>query len=580
MNPEMTVAAVFAVFAAAAAVLILLERSRQNRQLHDKIKNSWGSPLSQLFSVREPEEIRVWSDSGRGSPERDRCAAMDDITAKDLDLDRVFRLMDHTLSSPGSEVLYAWLRHPLTDPEALKERIRAEDYFEAHEAERNRIREILLRTGRLKKGSFAASILALEEAEPIGRSSYLILSVLTAALFVLLFVSPLAAVIGMVPVLFLDFRTHLAMKERTAPCIAGFRAVLRLLEASDRILALDIPELRPYTKGLAEASKAFSGFRKGAFLITSAGSVGTGIGDAVLEYIKMFFHVDLIRFDAMLAAVRGHIGEACLLLDRIGSLDALAAAASFGKSAGCVCRPSFAAEEGGAAEAAASGNSGAGAGFAAEALVHPLLTDPVPNSISVKQDVLLTGSNASGKSTFLRSAALAAVMAQSVGLVTAASYRAPMYRIITSMALEDSLENGESYYAVEIRSLKRICDAAALPGPPVLAVIDEVLKGTNTTERIAASSQILKALAGGNAMIIAATHDGELTEMLKGLYRNMHFGETVTGGDVSFDYILRDGASEGRNAIRLLAEAGYGAEITDGARRCAREFEETGEWRL
>ena len=110
---------------------------------------------------------------------------------------------------------------------------------------------------------------------------------------------------------------------------------------------------------------------------------------------------------------------------------------------------------------------------------HPLLTHPVKNSIR-KTEVCAAGSNASGKSTFLKMVAVNAVLAQTIHTCTAESYHAPVFRIFSSMALRDSIQNGESYYIVEIRSLKRILDAAQTETAPVLSFVDEVLQGTNT----------------------------------------------------------------------------------------------------
>lgn len=94
------------------------------------------------------------------------------------------------------------------------------------------------------------------------------------------------------------------------------------------------------------------------------------------------------------------------------------------------------------------------------------------------------------------------------------------------MALRDDLSSQESYYIAEIRSLKRILDAVG-EEYPVLCFVDEVLRGTNTVERIAASSQILESLASENVICFAATHDIELTYILEGVYENYHFSEEI-----------------------------------------------------
>ena len=126
----------------------------------------------------------------------------------------------------------------------------------------------------------------------------------------------------------------------------------------------------------------------------------------------------------------------------------------------------------------------------------------------------MTGSNASGKSTFLKTAALQAILAQTVHTVLAKEYEASYFRVFSSMALRDDLVGEESYYMVEIRSLKRILDRM-VEEVPLFCCVDEVLRGTNTVERIAASSQILLRMAQERLLCFAATHDIELTYLLR-----------------------------------------------------------------
>ena len=143
------------------------------------------------------------------------------------------------------------------------------------------------------------------------------------------------------------------------------------------------------------------------------------------------------------------------------------------------------------------------------------------------------------------------------------------------MAVADDIASGSSYYMAEIKALKHLIDACEAPRP-VLCFVDEVLKGTNTIERIAASSQILKSLVKENTICFAATHDRELTEMLSDYYTNYHFEEEMQEDDVKFSYRLRKGPAGTRNAIKLLKIMGYDSGITDSAEQSAAGFEERG----
>lgn len=214
----------------------------------------------------------------------------------------------------------------------------------------------------------------------------------------------------------------------------------------------------------------------------------------------------------------------------------------------------------------------------AENMYHPLLEKPVKNSILTEKGVLLTGSNASGKSTFLKTVAVNAILAQTVHTCMADSYSAGLYRIMSSMALRDNLSGGDSYYIVEIKSLKRILNQIEEKGTTVLCFVDEVLRGTNTVERIAASTQILKSLSRANVLCFAATHDIELTHLLEKYYNNYHFEEEIIDNDVVFHYQLLKGRATTRNAIKLLGVMGYEKEIIREAEKMAEDFLRSGNW--
>ena len=213
-----------------------------------------------------------------------------------------------------------------------------------------------------------------------------------------------------------------------------------------------------------------------------------------------------------------------------------------------------------------------------ENVMHPLIENAVSNSIDTKKGVLLTGSNASGKSTFLKTIGINVLLAQSVHTVLAKSYKAPLLRIYSSMALKDDIYEGDSYYIVEIKSMKRIIDAAKEEGNPVLCFVDEVLRGTNTVERIAASTEILKFLTDSGVNCFAATHDIELTQLLKDKYDLYHFEGNVSDNDVHFDYMLKKGPATNRNAIKLLSVLGYDSSLVDNAQNLAEKFLNTGVW--
>lgn len=131
---------------------------------------------------------------------------------------------------------------------------------------------------------------------------------------------------------------------------------------------------------------------------------------------------------------------------------------------------------------------------------------------------------------------------------------------------------------VEIKALKRILDLRGSADAPVLCFVDEVLRGTNTVERIAASAQILKSLSRGNCLCFAATHDIELTHLLEDIYYNYHFSEEIEEEDIYFSYKIMEGRANTRNAIKLLHIMGYETEIIQEAELMAGDFLKSGVW--
>ena len=136
------------------------------------------------------------------------------------------------------------------------------------------------------------------------------------------------------------------------------------------------------------------------------------------------------------------------------------------------------------------------------------------------------------------------------------------------------------YLSGKSKAVNRLMDAAAADSQnPLLCFVDEVLRGTNTVERIAASAQILEKLSETGIYCFAATHDIELTHLLARCYDNCHFEEEVKDGDVLFSYRLLGGRAHTRNAIKLLEIIGFSKDIIQKADDMAGEFLRNGEWK-
>ncbi|GHT87791.1 hypothetical protein FACS189474_1520 [Bacteroidia bacterium] len=194
-------------------------------------------------------------------------------------------------------------------------------------------------------------------------------------------------------------------------------------------------------------------------------------------------------------------------------------------------------------------------------MYHPLIESCVPNSIETNgESVLLTGSNMSGKTTFIRTIGLNVLCAQTLNLCFAKAFSSPLMKIHTAIHLSDSLEKSLSFYMKEVVTIKEMLTEAR-NGSRNLFLLDELYKGTNTLERIAAGKAVLSALALNENLVFASTHDLELAGLLTGEYRMYHFCEQINRDELSFDYQLKNGKLNQQNAIRLLEIQGYPPEV-------------------
>ena len=559
MNSTLTFIAVVAVILALCAWIGAIRSKERAAALESALKDQFGKVPDKKMSPLRWEKVNAYY--LRHPPED----GIDDITWNDLDMDAVYTRMDSTLSGAGEEYLYALLRSPvrgLTSPKVSKDLIR---YFEEDEHTQVRIafQKALSAFGHSGKYSIYDYLDLLDEVPTQSNMRQLPVFLLPLLSLALLFVSVPAGVVCLIASLCWNMVTYYRRKGEIEPYIVSFYYLLRMLRCADEVISVSCGPFAGEQAELAKMQTSFARFRRGSGILLSGSAMSSGNPiDIVLDYVRILFHVDLIKFNTMVVEAGKHREEMDAELTILGRLDAAIALASFEKSLPYTCDPIL--HEDGILEA--------------EGIYHPLLSDPVPNSIRAVRPILLTGSNASGKSTFLKSIALCSLFAQTIGFCPAHSYSGRIYRIRSSMALRDSIRSGESYFMVEIKSLKRIADLAGDGTRPVLCCIDEVLRGTNTVERIAASTEILKAFASHGVLCCAATHDIELTSLLEDCYDNYHFEEDLRGGDVAFSYRLFPGRANARNAIRLLDAVGFDEDITGRALQRAERFEETGEW--
>lgn len=548
-----------------AIVLVLLvvssfraEKERRVKTLR-RLKNEYEQPLNRKLEHEDYERLKAYF---KDLATRE-IAVIDEDTWDDLNMDAIFMEINNTNSSMGREYLYALLRRPQNE-EFLRKLDELCENFHANENIRLKIQEELAHLGYARGISVYQYLKNIME---LGTKSnvlhYLELAFLLVSMMILFFVRPDIGIILFVAALGVSVIMYFREKARVESYFQCVKWIVGMIHASKVIGRMNIPFENGFQEELREIYKKVGKISKNIYLMVSGNNMAGSILEIALDYMRILTHVDLIKFNKVLKEVQKYQDELIRMYEILGLMESAIAVAAYRNKLPMWCKPQL--KKGWEA-------------YEVTELYHPLLDNPIPNSIKAKECVLLTGSNASGKSTFLKAVAINALLSQTIYTSTSKEYHGDYYRIVSSMSHRDDILNGDSYYMVEIKALKRIMELADNTDDRLLCFLDEVLRGTNTVERIAASTQILRSFPIKGALCFAATHDIELTKLLDDVYDNYHFDESFENNDVKYNYNLKRGPAVTRNAIKLLAQTGYDEELIKDAVRMTEIFEEKGIW--
>ena len=488
---------------------------------------------------------------------------IDDITWNDLEMDAFFEKFNNTCSRNGGEYLYDMLRRPLIfgdSVETLKERGRVARLFSEDHSLRERFREALKDEEKASDISFYEMLSRLDSIKREGNLIHFISLFLGILVLLLIFINPPIGFILFLIVSFINITTYFRRKGEIEGAYSVFRYLIKEIRECRALIKKDMPGLESYREELDGCIEKLRGIERNSWIILSGKKLTGGIAELPLDFIRLYFHPDLIKFNNMLELFIREKKAALDLFKITGFLDAEISISLFRESLKVMAEPQFVTEN----------------TLKVKDGYHPLLKEPVPFDIDSERLILVTGSNASGKSTFLKSAALLMILSETVYTVSAESFSVKPALVMTSMSIRDDIIGGDSLYTAEVRSVKRITEMRA-SGVDTAVFLDEVFKGTNTVERIASLSVLLKALSDGS-IVFAATHDTPLTEILEDIYSNYHFEEEVTESGITFPYELKKGRTDSRDAIKLLSIMGFDSDITDSALRLSDRFIKEGIW--
>ncbi len=530
-----------------------IKRKNKEKKIKEIIKNQWGKTRKQKRDFSVIRKLFDFLNKNLEIP-----FTIDDITWSDLDMDVVFSKIDQTMSLPGMQYLYYILRRPIYDIDILKKR-------------NNMITKLMENREVSINIQFPLFILGKEKGEEIIEyfekginidkkplAMYRILSYLPLLGIGVLFYDISKGFFLIIIIIMINLFFYNNNKRKILQEIDFFKYLGNLIRCAECILKIDIDEEELIQGEIRESLKKLKKLKKNLSKLSYDKSYNSEL-DIVKDYINM---VVLREPKIFYKTVKLLNENKKLLLELyliIGKIDAYIAIASYKSSLEYFAEPILKEDYNRFS-------------ITYEEMYHPLLEKPVPYNFELEnKGVLITGSNASGKSTFLKTIGMNTIFSQTLYFIFAKKYTSSFFRLFTSIGTTDSIVEGNSYFMAEAKALKRIIDSIG-KGYPILCILDEIFRGTNSAERISAAKVVLDYLIEKNTCVFAATHDLELTKLVNERYENYHFTESIYEDDIKFDYILRSGPCTSSNAIAILRYLGYSEEIYKEAKLKAEKY--------
>ncbi|MEM9829829.1 MAG: DNA mismatch repair protein MutS [Bacteroidota bacterium] len=485
-----------------------------------------------------------------------------DNTWVDLDFDEVFMYVDRTCSKVGQQYLYEILRTLTKNGErsAHSEKIIA--FFK----ENYSIKEsTVLALSRLNKSaSYYLKNLFLGSYTQKPKWFWVIplLSSLGVLTLILAFYFPIFWLV-LVVILATNYLVHYWNKNNMMQYSNAVSQLLTLNQVATKILHSGIPlkntdELQSAIKILRDVERKAVIFKMEARAQSQlVGELGALLFFFV-ETIKALFLIEpLLLFDIVekLSQKKSAIE---IIYCAVGEVDVAISIHSFRESLPYFCVPAFAGKQ---------------KSIYAKSMYHPLLAEPVANTIDLSngRSVLISGSNMSGKTTFIRTVGINTILAQTINTALAQEFIIPRIRVYSAIRIADDLLDDKSYYLEEVVRMNELLQESKIDYQN-LFLLDELFKGTNTVERVSIAKAVLSYLNRHQNLVFASTHDLELTKYLADSFNYFHFSEIIENDRLSFDYLLKEGELTKTNAIRILELNKYPEEVVQEAKEVARQI--------
>ena len=518
--------------------------SKKNKKAIEQIRTNWGKPKTESFyfgGIRSFFEIF----------DNNKFHQLSEQTINDIDFYSLFKFIDRTTSKVGQQFLFKKLMQP-TDSLINPSQELIEKFMNDSEL-REQIQLELLKLNNTDV-YYISTLLQENLLERPNWLKYLKLDLILIALLIpLTFKFPFLFVVILLIFSF-NLLLHYSNKTNALQFIKSFPQLDNLINVSKILIKID---RLPHDQTIENHIKNLKPFQRKLNLINFENKEGVKgemefVANYLLELLKGFLLLEVFTLFKVTKELETKQASIIALFNFVGNIDACISVASLRAGNLKTCVPDL----------TKNVNE-----VILEGIYHPLVEDCVTNDLSIgEKSILITGSNMSGKSTFLRTFCINSILAQTIFTSFADKFVSPILKQYSSIRIDDNLFQGKSYYFEEVSIMATLIAEVESPFQN-LFILDEVFKGTNTIERIASAKAILSYLNRKNNIVMVATHDLELSEMLKSEYELFHFAETIESDELHFDHKIKSGQLQTLNAIKLLELSNYPLDIINEAKQ-------------
>ena len=526
-------------------------KNRKSRN-KEKLLSEFGNLKSDSFNFENIESYFRKKDNSA------TFHTLSDKTCNDLDFAELFMFIDRTNSRIGQQYLYNKLRNIPADPIKNISNENLLEEFTNNSDFRVSVQRQLSKLNH-REVYYVATLFQDEILRP--PKWYFIvplLSFASALSFVLAFFNPVFFLV-ILSLSVINIVIHFWNKKNLFNYFSSIPQLSKLNGVAQELFKRPIlkeiqPDLMKSASVINKVSNRMSFFN----LETEIQSDQRILFWAILELVKIVFLIEPLFLFGTLKRIDTKRKEIENVFLFVGEIDAIISIASLRKGLENYCTPKIIDER---------------KELSAQEVYHPLIENCVTNSLHVNgRSVLLTGSNMSGKTSFIRTIAINVITGLTINTCFATHFSMPQMRVFSAIRISDDLMNDRSYYFEEVMTIKDMIDKSV--GENInLFLLDEIFKGTNTVERISAGKAVLSSLNGKNNIVFVTTHDIELADLLKNEYDLYHFSEMVDHKTVAFDYKLKGGKLKNRNAIRILQINDYPESIINEAIEISEELD-------